>query len=357
MAGILIDKKTSKTLDKHYYKIDGSGSYGGIERLSKASGVPLKTAKNWLMTQDAYTLHKPIRLKFMRRKVIAYGIGELMQCDLIDMTKLAKFNDGIKYVLTAIDVFSKYAYAIPLKSKNSESMLKAFKKLSKQCKININKIQTDFGREFHNRLLKKYFKRHGIHHYSSHSEYKASVFERFNRPLKSRLFRIFTHTNSYRYIDILKSVLKGYNSSKHRTIGHAPDKVTPELESSIFEKVYGYNAQMKYKYNVGDRVRISKVKQTFHKGYLPNWTDEVFTIYKRFPSIPPTYILRDLKSANVKGRFYEEELQKVFKESHDFWRVERVLKSRGAGVNKEYYVKWMGFDQRYNSWVKESWIR
>lgn len=357
MAGILIDKKTSKTLDKHYYKIDGAGSYGGIKRLSKESGIPLKTTKKWLMTQDTYTLHKPIRLKFMRRKVLAYGIGELMQCDLIDMSKLAKFNDGIKYVLTAIDVFSKYAYAIPLKSKNSESMLKAFKELFKQCKMNISKIQSDFGREFHNKLVTNYFKQLNIHHYSSYSEHKASVVERFNRTLKSRLFRIFTHTNSYRYIDILKSVLKGYNSSKHRSTGYPPDKVTPELESTIFEKIYGYNAQIKYKFNVGDRVRISKVKQTFRKGYLPNWTDEVFTIYKRFPSIPPTYLLRDLKSTDVKGRFYEEELQKVFKESHDFWRVERVLKSRGTGANKEYYVKWKGFDRRHNSWVKNSWIK
>lgn len=357
MAGLLIDEETSKTLDKHYYKPDGVGSYGGIQRLSKASGVPLKKTKNWLMTQDTYTLHKPIRLKFMRRKVLAYGIGELMQCDLIDMSRLAKFNDGIKYVLTAIDVFSKYAYAIPLKSKNSKSMLKAFKKLFKQCKVNISNIQTDFGLEFYNKLVQNYFKRLNIHHYSSYSEHKASVVERFNRTLKSRLFRIFTHTNSYRYIDTLKSVLKSYNGSKHRTTGYAPDKVTPELESTIFEKVYGYNAQLKYKFNVGDRVRISKVKQTFSKGYLPNWTDEVFTIYKRFPSFPPTYLLQDLKSTNVKGRFYQEELQKVIKESHDFWRVERVLKSKGVGVNKEYYVKWVGFDQRFNSWVKASWIR
>lgn len=136
-----------------------------------------------------------------------------MQCDLIDMSKLAKFNDGIKYLLTAIDVFTKYAGVVPLKSKNFESMLKAFKKLFKQCNVHISKIQTDFEGEFYNKLVKNYFKQLNIHHYSSYSEHKASVVERFNRTLKSRLFRIFIHTNSYRYVDTLKSVVKKMQAS------------------------------------------------------------------------------------------------------------------------------------------------
>lgn len=352
----ILDENIKKILEKHYYDIESPGSFGGVHRLSKASGIPLKLVKEWLTTQDTYTLHKPQRFKFKRRKVLAYGIGDLIQSDLIDLSKLSKYNAGMKYILTTIDVFSKFAYAIPLKSKNAETMLEAFKKLFKQLKFVVN-LQTDLGKEFYNRKLLKYFKRMKINHFSSQSDFKACVVERFIRTLKSKLFRIFTHTGSYKYIHNLKSILKSYNSSIHRTTGYAPINVTPELEPKIFEKVYGYQSVDNYKYDTNDTVRISKNKRPFRKGYLPNWTDEVFVIYKRYPTNPPTYLLKDLKGANVKGKFYGDELQKVSKTSDDFWKVDEILKSRGKGQNKEYFVKWKGFDQRFNSWVKAQWMK
>lgn len=351
-----LSEVVKKKLEKHYYNAEDPGSFGGAARLSKASGIPLKITKQWLRSQDTYNLHKPVRFKFQRRKVLAFGIGELMQCDLMDMSKFSKFNQGIKFILVAIDVFSKYGYAVPLKNKNADSVLEGFKKLFRKSKFP-PLLQTDRGREFENHKLSAYFKRHKIHHYFSNSEYKASVVERFIRTLKSKLYRILTHTHSYKYIHILPSVLKSYNASVHRTTGFAPINVTPDLEPVIFKKMYGYSVGSKYKFEINDRVRISKAKRTFRKGYLPNWTDEVFVIYKRYPSFPNTYLLRDLKGTNVEGRFYEEELQKVIKTSTDFWRVERILKTRGRGKKKEHYVKWYGFDSRFNSWVLDSWLK
>lgn len=354
MVGVLKNEKA--ILQKTYYDANNPGSYGGVSRLAKASGISEKTTKQWLMTQDTYTLHKPVFFKYKRRKVIALGIGELMQCDLIDMQKYSKYNKGIKYLLIGIDVFSKQAYAIPLKSKNADSLLAGFKKLFTLSKPPIN-LQTDEGKEFYNKKVGAYFKHLNINHYSSHSEYKASVVERLIRTLKSRLFRLFTHRNSYKYVDVLESILKSYNQSKHRTTGYAPAQITPDLESIIFKKIHGYNINVDYKFDIHDRVRISKTKRTFRKGYLPNWTDEIFAIYKRYPSNPPTYLLHDLKGVNVGGRFYEQELQKVEKSSHDFWRVEKILKTKGKGSKKEYFVKWKGFSNRFNSWVKSSWMK
>ena len=344
------------SLEKIYYDAENPGSYGGVSRLSKAARVPLKTAQRWLSAQDAYTLHKPIRRKFQRRKVMAYGIGELLQCDLMDVSKLSKYNRGFKYILVAIDVFSKYGYAIPLKRKDAKSVLEGFQKLIKQVKV-IRNLQTDQGKEFLNRVMKSFYKQHNIHHYYTHSETKASVAERFIRTLKEKLYRIFTHKKIPRYIDVLKSVLKSYNASKHRSTGYAPIDVTPDLEPEIFEKLYGYRAKPSFKFDIDDRVRISKTKRTFHKGYLPSWSYEIFTIYKRFPTYPPTYVLKDLKDEVVGGRFYEAELQKVTKTSRDFWKVEKILKTRGRAPNREYFIKWYGFDKRFNSWVKESWMQ
>lgn len=355
MAGIL-NKEMERKLENIYYDIENPASYGGVAKLSKISGIPFRTVKNWLKSQDTYTLHKPVRHKFIRRKVLAYGIGDLMQCDLVDVSKLSKYNNGVKYLLTAIDVFSKYGYALPLKKKNSDSMLKAFKKLFKESKF-VSHLQTDRGKEFWNKFLKSYFKRHKINHYSTHSEFKASVVERFNRTLKTKLYRIFTHRNSYRYVHLLKNVLKSYNASVHRSTGYAPINVTPELEPIIFKKMYGYERVVKYKFEINDHVRISKLKQTFRKGYLPNWTDEVFIIYKRYPTHPPTYLLKDLKGSNVEGRFYEEELQNVIKSNQNFWRIEKILKTKGKGVKKELFVRWKGFSPRFDSWIKTGWMR
>lgn len=340
-----------------YYNIEHPASFSGILKLSKAANVPIKKTKEWLATQDVYTLHKPVRYKFQRRKVLSYGIGDLIQCDLVDLSKFARHNKGVKYLLTMIDVFSKYAHVMPLKSKSAPSVLSAFKALFKKVGV-VTHVQTDRGREFINNLLKKFFKQKGVNHYASHSEYKASVVERFNRTLKNKLYRIFTHRNSFKNIDILVSVLKSYNDSVHRSTGFAPSQVTPRQENVIFERLYGYQPTANYDFHVGDRVRISKAKKTFTRGYLPNWSEEVFEVFKCFPKKnPPTFLLRDLKGNVLKGRFYAHELQKVFKTSGDYWRVEKILKTRGKGANKEYLVKWKGFDNRFNSWIKSRWTR
>lgn len=351
------DAEVANVLKEYYYKIENPASFGGILKLSKATGIPTERIKKWLMTQDVYTLHKPVRYKFNRRKVLAYGINELIQCDLVDLTKFSKYNKGIKFLLTAIDVFSKYAFAIPLRNKSAESVSNGLKILLKQLKPSPQLFQSDFGREFYNSKVQALFKKHNIHHYSTHSEYKASVVERFNRTLKSKLYRIFTHRNSYKYYDVLKHVLRSYNSTKHRSLGVAPNEVTPELESHIFQKLYGYRTESKFKFNINDQVRISKARKVFQRGYLPNWTDEIFIVHKRFATNPPTYVLKDLKDEILKGRFYEEELQRVVKSASDYWRVEKILKTRGSGPDQEFYVKWLGYDNRHNSWIKKRWIK
>ncbi|GFV05404.1 putative uncharacterized transposon-derived protein F54H12.3 [Trichonephila clavipes] len=328
----------------------------GSEKLAKEANVPVKVAEKWLMTQDTYTLHKPVRFKFQRRKTLSYGIGDLIQSDLVDMSKFSRQNKGIKFLLTSIDVFSKKAYVQALKNKSANVVLEAFQKLLKQIGP-IKHLQTDQGKEFYNKKLQNLFTKNKINHYSSHSEYKASVVERFNRTLKNKLFRIFTHRGSYKYIDTLSRVLKSYNDSIHRSTSFAPNQVTSKLEPIIFRKLYGYKRNFNYKFNIGEQVRISKSRKTFQRGYLPNWSEEVFAIVERFPSNPPTYFLKDFAGIKLKGRFYESELQKIHKGSNSFWRIEKVLRTKGIGANKEYFVKWKGFDSRFNSWVRAKWMK
>jgi len=322
----------------------------------KASRFSKSVVKKWLASQDTYTLHKPVKYKFQRRAIIAYGIGDLLQADLVDMSKWAKFNKGIKFLLTAMDVFSRKAYVIPIKNKSAKTVFDAFKQLLKQTGTVVN-VQTDHGTEFYNKMLQTLFRKLKINHYSTQSEMKCANLERYHRELKNRLYRIFTHRNSYKYIDVLKDVVNSLNNNIHSSTGFKPSTVTHENESEIFKKLYGYQPIAKFNFEIGDQVRISKTNKVFRRGYLISWTNEIFTVYKRYPTNPPSYILKDLKDTVLSGRFYEAELQKIIKKSSDYWLIEKILKKRGVGPKTEYFVKWIGFDDRFNSWVKSAWMK
>ncbi|GFQ80614.1 uncharacterized transposon-derived protein F54H12.3 [Trichonephila clavata] len=209
-----------RVLKATYYDFANPASFGGIKKLSKTTKVPYEKTKQFLSSQDPYSLHKGVRYKFLRRATLSYGINELWQCDLVDLKHLGKHNNGFRYLLTVIDVFSKYARVSALKMKTADAVKKAFENLFQQAKP--KNIQTDKGSEFYNSQLKSLFQRHSINHYSAEGDHKASVVERFNRTLKNKMFRVFTYRNSYKYVDILHLLVKSYNDTEHRSIGMAP---------------------------------------------------------------------------------------------------------------------------------------
>jgi hypothetical protein len=133
------------------------GSYGVVRALTRYSGMPVKTVKGWLETQDSYTLHKPVAKKFPRRKTFAKGIDDLFQADLADMRSLASSNDGNSYILTCIDVLSRYAFAVPVKDKRESTVAAAFEKAFAQRALNM--LQTDRSTEFYNVQVQELFKR------------------------------------------------------------------------------------------------------------------------------------------------------------------------------------------------------
>ena len=132
--------------------------------------------------------------------------------DLCDMSQLKEYNDGNTFLLTVVDVFSKYGFAKPLLNKKGCIVLKAFQEILTDSKRKPVNCQTDMGAEFTNRKFKRVVHDMGINYYVTFSENKAAVVERFNRTLKTKMLSFFTHSNSYRYIDVLPGLLKGYNS-------------------------------------------------------------------------------------------------------------------------------------------------
>lgn len=335
-------------MNEVYYDVNNPAAYGGVQSLARQFGV--KPAADWLKTQDAYTLHKPLRKKFTRRKTFAKGINDLFQVDLVDMQSLSRSNESNRYILTCVDVFSKRAFAVPLKDKRGPTLANAFEKIFSDTVPNL--VQSDRGTEFLNSHVQDVFKKYNIHHYwSLNDDIKAACVERFNRTLKTRMYRYFTAHHTNRWIDILQSLIGSYNNSFHRTIGMTPNEVTADNAQQVAQRMYPLKEVAKWKFQLGDTVRITVYKNIFVKGYTQNWTEEVYIIRERYASSPVTYGLKDLSGEEIKGRFYEQELQKVVKTSEDEYIVEKVLKSRKRNGQVEHFVKWRGYDSKFNSWT------
>ena len=278
----------------------------------------------------------------------------MWQADLVDVSHEADYSDGYRYLLTVFDVFSTFTWVIPLKRKDSKAVMDAFETIFLQRKP--LKLQTDKGKVFLNVTFQKRLNELGISFYVSINEdIKASIAERFYRTIKTKMWKYFTHKETYKYIDVLNDMVRSYNNTYHRTIGKSPSSVTKADESAMHNKMYGTEAaaEIKPKLKSGDRVRISKIRRTFDKGYLPNWTEEVFTISEALRTNPPTYKLHDYFGEPIEGTFYEHEVQRVIKVD-DVFKIKKILNTRKRGGVKEHLVKWRGYPNKFNSWVKET---
>jgi hypothetical protein len=317
---------------------------------------------DFLKGKEAYTLHKPARKHYSRNPTVVATIDQQWQADLADVSSLDKDNDNFRYLLTVVDCFSKFAWVLPLKSKDTKTLEEAFHTLlQKAAPRPPKRLQTDKGKEFLNAAVQNLFRKNDIKHFTTENETKASMVERFNRTLKTRLWTYMTANNTDRYIDALDKVVHSYNHSVHRTIGMRPADVKPLHVSKIFHRLYGKHfseATVKPRLAVGETVRVSNQKTTFDKGYRPNWTREMFRIIQTRPNTQkPLYKLKDWDGTEIQGKFYPDEIQSIKEpDENTEYLIERAIKKRKAadGSGLEYLVKWQGWPEKFNSWIPEA---
>ena len=301
--------------------------------------------------QLAGELHKPFTKNFRKRRVISYGIDKIWAADLVEMQKFSKWNKGIKYLLMVIDVFSRCGWIVPLKDKKTESVSSAFDEIFKKNKREAEMLWTDKGSEFVSKHFKDFLKKNKIKLYHTETEEKSSIVERWNRTMKNRMWKMFSANNNTVYWDKLDILVDDYNNTKHSSIKMTPTKASEkENEEKVFANLYGdliYLKPKKPKFSIGDKVRISKYKRrVFDKGYTPNWSEEVFVLDEILLTKPVTYILDDLQGEEIKGSFYEKELQKAKQQT---FRIEKVV--RRDNKKKKALVKWKGYSDKFNSWI------
>ena len=372
-----------KKLSKLYFNPSNEAGYGGVGKLQKKSNLKLKNVSNWLEGQESYTLHKPIKYKFERRRTIVARPFDQAQMDLLDMSAYKNKNKGTKFLLVIVDIFSKYCWVRPLKNKTGEVVLKGLEFVLKdKYGKRIKSIQSDKGTEFLNRKVQSFLQKKNIGFFTSENEdIKCSIVERLNRTLQTKLYRYLTSENTESYLDVLQKIVEGYNNSNHSTTGFSPKEVAEHVVSKtplpggktledIWHRVYKRKKSY-WKPNIsaslylknkkkgsihhslkkGDYVRINKTRKVFKKGYLPGWSRELFIVQEIVLSTPITFKIKDLKEEKIKGNFYKEELQKVKPPS--FYNIEKVLKTQKTKEGKRYLVKWTGYGPEHNSWITE----
>ena len=358
-----------------YYDPKKAGSFSGPRALFKAVRaegkrvLSMKKIKQWLKSQDVYTMHRRVVRKFKRNRVYVEKMDAHWDVDLMDMTDYATENGGVRYILMAIDVFSRYGWAVPLKSKRAVDVVKGFDLLLRKANgRKPTKIRTDQGGEFVSGTMKKWFHQHGILHSVTYNEVKANYVERWIKTIKSRIVKLFQYNNKLEYVKSLDDIIEGYNHTYHTSIKMKPAAVSKKNEQRIWEELYvepflkedkkrGKQKKKKktFSYKIGDEVRISYLRKLFDREYDQRWTGEVFTVTKAWwRDGLPVYELKDYNNDEVKGTFYEQELQPIALDKDKPFKVEKVLGTRGRGANKELYVKWLNWPKKYNSWIKSS---
>ena len=350
-----------KYINKIYYDPKHPASFSGVEKLYRAAqkdgrNISRTQIKQWLKSQETYTLHRRARRKFPRNKFISNGIDDVHDADLMDMTGLSKVNDGFKYVLIIIDTFSRFLWTALLKNKTGDEVVQGLEDIYVDGH-KPNLLRTDKGKEFTNFKVQKYLKSLGVVHIVSNNEVKASFAESVIRTLKNKLYRYMTEKQTQRYIDVLGDMVDSYNGTYHRSIKRAPNDVTKENEWKIFRLPYitKKKKQVKppqFKFEIGDVVRLSYLAKTFDRGYDQKWTGELFRIVKRYLRRGiPVYKVQDYAGESITGTFYESELQKVEVSPDHVYKIEKILKTRKRKGETEYLVRWLNWPKKYDLWI------
>ena len=223
------------------------------------------------------------------------------------------------------------------------SIVTAFQSILKQSNRKPNKIWVDKSSEFYNAAFKKWLQDNDIVMHSTHNEVKSVVAEKFIRTLKSKIYKYMTSISKNVYIDKLDDIVDEYNNTYHTSTKMKPIDVKDNTYTNTDKEINNKDP----KFKVGDRVRISKYKNIFAKGYTPNWSEEVFGIKKVKNTVPWTYVINDINGEEITGTFYEKELQKTNQKE---FRIEKVIKRKGDKI----YVKWKGYDSSFNSWIDKA---
>jgi hypothetical protein len=354
-------------LDEIYHDTSNPAAYGGINKLrdaARAAGYEASygAVKKWAAKNEVYSMTKPLRRHFNRPHVPSPGLDYFWEADLIDFSTVSSDNDGYKFILVVVDTFGRYGFASPLKTKTPREVAAAFKSIVEEERRRPRySLRTDAGSEFRGEF-EKYLKTLSVHHYIARSDIHAAYAERFIKTIRTRMYRAFLNAQKHRWVDILSNIVTAYNATTHRMTGYAPQDVTAENEGlvavnqeDIWRKLLkpsSHKSSRKPLYKPGDVVRVGALRRTFGRQYDQKFSGELFKVAKSYRrGGKSVYKLKDWDDDPIEGAFYGEELTAAAPPPDGRFKVDKVIKTRGRGRNKEAFVSWLHYPKKFNSWI------
>lgn len=328
---IYVPEEDKKLLIQPY--IDNVKYTGSVKKLYATlkqlyGNISMNDIKKARLLNDNIQVLRQSKQKKYIKPIIVNGVNKVCQIDLIDMQKLSRDNSGARYILTAMDIFSKYADAIPLHDKTVKNVIEGMNSILERNEVfKFKKIQSDNGSEFKNQFEKAMLDDHGIHvfHSSAYMPQSQGVIERFNKTLKERLNFYMLQNDTKRWIDALDDVIYNHNHSVHSTTGVAPVHIY-DMDDDQIEEIHKriYKASEKgyiHNFKVGDVVRIhyktkkeERKKGNQFKQSVQKWSKDLYSIYSitEDDMRPPEFELFNWYNKRImRKKYYEHQLLKA----------------------------------------------
>ena len=297
-------------------------------------------------------VHKGIKKVKKYRKIYSDYKNQIWSLDIVDMQEFKNENNGYKYILNCIDLYTRYVWAIPMFDKSGKETANAIQNIITKAKANPEKIWTDEGKEFLNKNVDTLRNKYNIKIYHTYGVAKAAIIERYNRTQKENMYKKFTKNGNHIWFNMIDDIVNLYNNKKHSAINYLTPKNAYFNEIDL-QKERETKDENKPKFKVNDRVRISYKRGVFDKGYLANWSYEIFKVSDVLNTNPITYKIKDFENEEIKGSFYATEL-KLTNQKDNVYLIEKVLDERKYKGKKQYLVKWLGYSDKHNNWLDEN---
>ncbi len=341
-----------------------------------------------LMKEEHIAVMKDSPRKQQSIRVISPRMFYLFETDIgMFRRDIASFNDGYIGFLVVIDAFSKYLWCTPLKRITSKIVAEAFEKILTQLDHVPVNCRSDLGPEYQGHEFQALMTKYGINHFFASGPSKACMAERVIQTIKQKISKYLIYHNTWTWYKILDDVTYSYNHSIHSVINMAPAKVTEADENRLWRELYDkqfayyykvpnktstleqdtkgdevteknpirrYNDYPRFKFALGDRVRLNVLRYKFIRKYSQQWSNEIFTIVKRFiKESKNMYLIKDFNNELVSGSFFENEMLKAYVDRNTVYRISRIHKRK----NNKYLVSWLGWGRKFDSWVDKDEIQ
>ena len=350
-----------------YSNIDNPAGLSSIKKLYDEvkkidNNVSIRKVKDFLASQDSYTLHRKNRNRFQRRKILIVSPGHTLMGDVAYMRMYEEENPP--YLLVLLDGYSRYLTIFPIENLKATTVSIVLDNFFTNSIYKYKKFFTDEGSEFKNGVVKRVYRNHKIVWYTTFQKnIKVSPVERVILTIKNKLKRYITHFNSERYVDILNRIVDTYNITPHRgLLGRTPLDihllVKWEEIKAFSTCIYKPNEKKKSVLDGMCRqqvVRLQSARKKFSRSIHVQNTYELFKIIAvNKHHIPVTYKLSDLDGNPIKGIFYQDELTKVVDKG--IYPIE-IVKTRKIKGKTQYLVKYLHYPDSPKQWLSEEMLQ